>query len=214
MAKAGVHPAIEVASEPFEKVVARAAQCTACPLYRDATQTVFGEGPVPAELMLVGEQPGDREDLDGEPFVGPAGRILDEALEEAGLDRERVYLTNVVKHFKWKPRGKRRIHQRPNREEVEACHPWFEIEVARVEPRLILLLGATAAQAVLGSSFRVTKHRGDLIPSELAEFVMATVHPSSVLRAPDDRRRQAFEDFAADVARAVSVLNSQSGRRS
>jgi DNA polymerase len=207
MAKASVHPALEVASRPFGEVVARAAQCTACPLYRDATQTVFGEGPVPAELMLVGEQPGDHEDVDGEPFVGPAGRILDDALELADLDRKKVYLTNVVKHFKWTPRGKRRIHQRPNREEVEACHPWFAIEVARVEPRLILLLGATAAQVVLGSTFRVTKHRGELVSSDLAEYVMATVHPSSVLRAPDDQRRQAFKDFAGDITRAVSILD-------
>jgi DNA polymerase len=213
MAKAGVHPALEVASRPFEEVVARAAGCTACPLYRDATQTVFGDGPVPADLMLVGEQPGDREDVDGQPFVGPAGRVLDDALERAGLDRETVYLTNVVKHFKWTPRGKRRIHQRPSREEVEACHPWFEIELARVEPRLILLLGATAAQAVLGPSFRVTKHRGEVVPSDLADFVMATVHPSSVLRAPDDQRRQAFEDLAGDVARAVAVLDGAPARR-
>ena len=136
------------ASLPFEDLVAEAERCTACPLYRDATQTVFGEGPVPADLMLVGEQPGDQEDLQGRPFVGPAGGVLDRALKDVGLDREQVYVTNVVKHFKWTPRGKRRIHQKPNREEVAACSPWFEAELAHVEPRLVVFLGATAAQAM------------------------------------------------------------------
>jgi uracil-DNA glycosylase family protein len=195
---------------PFAKVVAEAARCTACPLYREATQTVFGEGPVPAPLMLVGEQPGDREDLEGHPFVGPAGRILDRALEEVGLDRERVYVTNVVKHFKWTPRGKRRIHQKPNREEVLACSQWFAAELAHVQPELIVCLGATAAQALLGSSFRVTRHRGEVLDwSDDGEprRIMATVHPSSILRAPDDQRDDAFAAFVADMAVAAGALH-------
>jgi DNA polymerase len=205
------------ASRPFEDLVAEAERCTACPLYRDATQTVFGEGPVPADLMLVGEQPGDQEDLQGRPFVGPAGGVLDRALEEVGLDRAleevgldrgKVYVTNVVKHFKWTPRGKRRIHQKPNREEVVACSQWFEAELAHVEPRLVVLLGATAAQAVLGSGFRVTKRRGQLIDWEGHGCqLMATVHPSSILRSPDDQRDQAFDAFRADLAVAGKFLS-------
>jgi DNA polymerase len=192
---------------PFDEVVARAAACTACPLYRDATQTVFGEGPVPADLMLVGEQPGDREDLEGQPFVGPAGRILDEALERAGLDRSRSYVTNVVKHFKWTPRGKRRIHQRPNREEITACSQWFEAELEHVRPRLVVLLGATAAQAVLGSSFRVTKQRGELLDRDLGPQLMATVHPSSILRGPPEDREDALKALVADLEQAAAFLH-------
>jgi DNA polymerase len=190
----------------FDEVVERAAECTACPLYRDATQTVFGEGPVPAELMLVGEQPGDREDLAGHPFVGPAGRVLDQALERAGLDRSAAYVTNVVKHFKWTPRGKRRIHQRPNREEIAACDQWFEAELEHVRPRLVVLLGATAAQAVLGSSFRVTKQRGEILDRDAGPQLMATVHPSSILRGPPEERDAALDAFVADLEQAAAFL--------
>jgi DNA polymerase len=171
--------------------------CTACELYRNATQTVFGAGGEEAELMLVGEQPGDREDLAGEPFVGPAGRLLDEALEAAGIDRRLVYVTNVVKHFKWRraPRGKRRIHQKPDRAEIEACRPWLEGELARVDPRLIVCLGATAAQALIGSGFRVTREHGQIRSSLLGTPAMGTLHPSAVLRArgPDERRAMLAE---------------------
>src|SRR5690349_5250370 len=165
-----------------------ARECKACDLWRTATQTVFGEGPVPAEVMMVGEQPGDREDIEGHPFVGPAGRVLDAALEQSGLDRDRVYLTNVVKHFKWRPRGKRRIHQKPNAEEIRACRPWLDGELAAVKPRVLVCLGAVAAQALIGRQFRVTRERGKFVDSPLAERVIATVHPSSILRGePDDR---------------------------
>jgi uracil-DNA glycosylase len=205
-----VSPARSTGTEPsFDEIVAEAAHCTACPLYQDATQTVFGEGPVPAKLMLVGEQPGDREDIEGHPFVGPAGRVLDRALEEVGLDRGRVYVTNVVKHFKWKPRGKRRIHQKPNREEVVACSRWFAAELTHVDPDLIVCLGATAAQALLGSSFRVTRHRGEVLDWDdngERRRILATVHPSSILRAPDDQRDDAFAALAADLAVAADAV--------
>jgi DNA polymerase len=195
------------AALPFEELVSEASRCTACPLYRDATQTVFGEGPVPADLMLVGEQPGDQEDVQGRPFVGPAGGVLDRALRDVGLDRDKVYVTNVVKHFKWQPRGKRRIHQKPNREEVAACSRWFDAELAQVEPRLVVCLGATAAQAVLGSGFRVTKQRGQVMGWDAGgRQIMATVHPSSILRAPDGQRDQAYEAFRADLAIATKWL--------
>jgi uracil-DNA glycosylase len=173
-----------------------AAGCTACPLYRTGTQTVFGEG---ARLMLVGEQPGDREDLEGRPFVGPAGRLLDEALEEAGIDRRDAYVTNVVKHFKWTPRGKRRIHQKPSWGEVAACRPWLDAELEVVAPEALVLLGATAAQGLLGRDFRVTKQRGVPVESALAPLVVATVHPSSILRAPDERRAEERAAFVADL---------------
>ena len=192
--------------ERWAEEAARATLCTACPLYRDAEVTVFGEGPVPAEVMLVGEQPGDREDEVGRPFVGPAGALLDRCLEEAGADRGDVYLTNAVKHFKFQRRGKRRIHQRPDRREVEACAPWLDIELELVSPRPVVLLGATAAQARLGSSFRVTQHRGEEIDSGLAEHVVATVHPSSILRAPDDQRHEAREAFVDDLRFAFGLL--------
>jgi uracil-DNA glycosylase len=168
-----------------------AADCKACDLYKRATQTVFGEGPGKAKVMLVGEQPGDAEDLAGHPFVGPAGKLLDRALEEAGIDRRLVYVTNVVKHFKWEPRGKRRIHKKPNAAEIGACRPWLETEIALVKPRVLVCLGATAAQALLGKSFKVSTQRGELVDSPLAPSVMATIHPSSILRERDDDARQA-----------------------
>jgi DNA polymerase len=184
-----------------------AASCRACDLWERGTQTVFGAGPERAGLMLIGEQPGDREDLAGEPFVGPAGKLLDRALENAGLHRAGVYLTNVVKHFKWVPRGKRRIHEKPNAREIKACRPWLDGEIERVRPKAIVCLGATAAQALLGRDFRVSRERGEWIASELAPFVMATVHPASVLRSPDEATRHAeIERFFADIVKAASVL--------
>jgi uracil-DNA glycosylase family protein len=181
----------------------RAAEvCQACDLWRNATQTVFGAGRPSARLMLIGEQPGDVEDRMGEPFVGPAGRILDQALEAAGINRDLVYVTNVVKHFKWRraPSGKRRLHQRPDRAEVEACRPWLEAEVKRIGPELIVCLGATAAQALLGSAFRVTRDRGRLVPTELGPPAIATVHPSAVLRVEGtDERELAFAELVADL---------------
>jgi DNA polymerase len=158
-----------------------ASKCTACHLYKRAIQTVFGEGPKDASIMLVGEQPGDYEDQEGKPFVGPAGKIMDKALEEAGIDRKEVYVTNAVKHFKWEPRGKRRIHQKPNSREIAACRPWLEAELRLVKPKLLVCLGATAAQAVFGPSFRVTRERGKVLSSKLAPRALATVHPSSVV---------------------------------
>ena len=188
-----------------------AAGCKACDLYKRGTQTVFGEGPKRAEIMLVGEQPGDAEDLAGHPFVGPAGKLLDRALEEAGIDRRVVYVTNVVKHFKWEPRGKRRIHAKPNAGEISACRPWLEAEIALVKPRVLVCLGATAAQALLGRHFRVTAQRGQPIPSPLAPLVIATVHPSSLLRAPDDEtRRRETRRFIADLRKAARALSSVS----
>jgi len=184
-----------------------AKHCRACELWKHATQTVFGEGPRQAGLMLIGEQPGDAEDLSGHPFVGPAGQLLDRALAEAGIDRASVYLTNVVKHFKWEPRGKRRIHKKPRASEVGACRPWLDIEIGLVKPRVIVCLGATAAQALLGSSFKVTQHRGTVVPSPLDARVLATVHPSSILRAPDqDARRLEMARFIADLRAAARAL--------
>jgi uracil-DNA glycosylase len=183
--------------------------CKACPLWARGTQTVFGEGAARADVMLVGEQPGDREDLAGRPFVGPAGRLLDKALDEAGIDRGAVYVTNVVKHFKWEPRGKRRIHKKPNAEEIGACRPWLDAELRLIKPRVIVCLGATAAQALLGREFRVTKRRGEFVESELAPLVTATVHPSSILRAPDDRsRREEERAFVRDLSGVASKLAS------
>jgi DNA polymerase len=188
------------AARALAAVRADARDCRACPLWKEATQTVFGEGPVPAELMIVGEQPGDREDVEGHPFVGPAGRLLDEGLEEAGIDRTKVFVTNVVKHFKWRPSGggARRIHDKPDWSEVQACLPWFRLELAAVRPRVLVCLGATAAQALLGRSFRVSRERGHPIDSDLAETVFATVHPSAILRA-GDRRKQAYAEFVDDL---------------
>ena len=189
-----------------------AAGCRACDLWTRGTQTVFGEGKRGARLMLVGEQPGDQEDIAGRPFVGPAGRLLDRALAEAGIDRREVYVTNAVKHFKWEPRGKRRIHQKPNAAEVRACRPWLEAEIAVVKPSAVVLLGATAAQALLGKDFKVSQRRGDLLDSPLAPVVMATVHPSSLLRAPDDETRRIetarfIEDLRKVAARAVTIAS-------
>jgi uracil-DNA glycosylase len=177
--------------------------CTACHLYKRATQTVFGEGPKDAAIMLVGEQPGDYEDVAGKPFVGPAGKIMDQALEEAGIDRKEVYVTNAVKHFKWEPRGKRRIHQKPNSREIAACRPWLEVELRLVKPKLLVCLGATAAQAVFGPSFRVTRERGKVLSSKLTPRALATVHPSSLLRQPDEESRQReYERFVVDLRAA------------
>jgi DNA polymerase len=184
-----------------------AAGCRACPLWLTGTQTVFGEGRKGARLFLVGEQPGDREDEAGRPFVGPAGRLLDEALAEAGIERDDAYLTNVVKHFKWEPRGKRRIHQKPNAIEIAACRPWVEAELAVVSPRVLVCLGATAAQALLGRSVRVTRDRGRPLESTYAPVAFATVHPSSILRAPDDEsRRRERELFVDDLTVAAAAL--------
>jgi DNA polymerase len=183
-----------------------AAGCTACPLHLTGTQTVFGEGRRRAEVMLVGEQPGDREDREGRPFVGPAGRLLDEALAEAGIDRSSSYLTNAVKHFKWQARGKRRIHQKPNAAEIAACRPWLDAELAAVRPTALVLLGATAAQALLGRGFRVTKERGEPVESELAPLVVATIHPSAILRARDQDRASEREAFVADLRRVAAGL--------
>src|SRR5215210_7601041 len=174
--------------------------CRGCHLYQEATQTVFGEGPRKARLMLVGEMAGDREDREGRPFVGPAGRELDRALEEAGIDRAQVYVTNVVKHFKFEERGKRRIHQTPRKGEIDACMPWLDTEIKLIRPTALVTLGATAAKALLGSSFRLTQHRGELIESDLAEIVAATIHPSAIVRQRDDEARHAErEAFTADL---------------
>jgi DNA polymerase len=184
-----------------------AAGCKACDLYKRGTQTVFGEGPRKAEVMLVGEQPGDAEDLAGHPFVGPAGKLLDRALAEAGIDRSLVYVTNVVKHFKWEPRGKRRIHAKPNAAEINACRPWLETEIALVKPRVLVCLGATAAQALLGRTFKVSRQRGEFVPSSLAPLATATVHPSSILRAPDDdARREEMRRFVADLRKIAAAI--------
>ncbi len=184
-----------------------ASGCKACDLYKRGTQTVFGEGPKRARIMLVGEQPGDAEDIAGHPFVGPAGQLLDRALEEAGIDRRIVYVTNVVKHFKWEPRGKRRIHAKPNAAEISACRPWLETEIALVKPRVLVCLGATAAQALLGKSFKVSKQRGEFVDSSLAPLVTATVHPSSILRAPDDdARREEMKRFVSDLKKVAAAL--------
>jgi len=184
-----------------------AAGCRACDLYKTGTQTVFGEGAEHAEIMFVGEQPGDREDLEGKPFVGPAGRLLDEALREAGIDRDKVYITNAVKHFKWKPQGKRRLHQKPNAAEINACRPWLDAEIAVVKPRVLVLLGATAAQALLGRDFRVSVDRGKFIERPGLPLMMATVHPSSILRAPDDESRELERRaFIQDLKRLAQLF--------
>ena len=196
----------------FTELRDSAAGCRACELWERATQTVFGEGPVPADVMLVGEQPGHDEDLAGRPFVGPAGRLLDRALEAAKLDRKRVYVTNVVKHFNWEPRGKWRIHKKPTAWQIRACRPWLVSEMAAVRPRAVVCLGATAAQALLGAGVRVTQSRGQPIPSTLAPYVFATLHPSAVLRAPDDAARQAaMERLVDDLAAVARVLAREPG---
>jgi uracil-DNA glycosylase family protein len=186
---------------------AAAEDCRACELWQKGTQVVFGEGARGAEVMLVGEQPGDREDLAGRPFVGPAGRLLDQALEEAGIERSRAYLTNVVKHFNWAPKGKRRIHRKPNLAHIAACRPWFEAELKVIRPRAVVCLGATAAQALLGRDFRVSRQRGELVESPLAPIVVATVHPSSILRGPEEERREAMSSFVEDLRQVTRELD-------
>jgi DNA polymerase len=208
------HPAPEAGRAPAASTLtdlrASAAGCRACELWERGTQTVFGEGPAHADLMLVGEQPGHEEDLAGRPFVGPAGRLMDRALEEAGLDRTRVYVTNVVKHFNWEPRGKVRIHKKPTASHIRACRPWLMSELATVRPRALVCLGATAAHALLGRNVRVTQSRGQPIPSTLAPYVIATVHPSAVLRAPDDAaRRAAMERLVGDLAAVARLLRGE-----
>lgn len=185
-----------------------AAGCKACDLWERGTQTVFGEGARRAEIVFVGEQPGNEEDLSGKPFVGPAGHLLDKALIEAGIDRTQTYVTNVVKHFKWEPRGKRRIHKKPNAGEIAACRPWLEAEIGLVKPKVIVCLGATAAQALLGPKFKVSKQRGQFIESALAPYILATVHPSSILRAPDDETRHLEKRrFIDDLKKVAHVLS-------
>jgi DNA polymerase len=185
---------------------AAAAGCQGCDLYAHATQTVFGEGPVHATLMLVGEQPGDSEDLQGHPFVGPAGRVLYEGMAAAGIDPDAVYITNAVKHFKFVQRGKRRIHATPKVYEIRACRPWLEVELQVVKPSLVVALGATAAQTLLGPTFRLTQHRGEVLRSELAGKIMATLHPSAILRVPDEDRDEAMRGFIADLKAAAKEL--------
>jgi uracil-DNA glycosylase len=197
-----------IPNEPsLDELREAAAECTACPLYRDATQTVFGEGPDEARVMFVGEQPGDSEDLAGHPFVGPAGKMLDRCMQAAGVDRSRAYVTNAVKHFKWVPRGTRRIHSKPSSMEIAACFPWLEAEIASLKPRVVVALGATAAQALFGKAFRVTKERGRLVPSRFAPYALATVHPSSLLRAPDEEtRHREIGRFIEDLKKIAEVL--------
>jgi uracil-DNA glycosylase family protein len=194
--------------KPTLRAVSEAAKgCQACPLWKDATQTVFGEGTAQAELMLVGEQPGDREDIEGHPFVGPAGKLLDRALEEAGIDRRNVYVTNVVKHFKFTRRGKRRIHKKPGAEEIAACYPWLRAELDLVKPKALVALGATAAQALIGRTYRVSVERGHFVQSDLAQLVTATVHPSSILRAPDEEtRHEELRRFIADLRKVAQRI--------
>jgi DNA polymerase len=195
----------------LEQLRSLAKGCRACALWARATQTVFGDGAAGAKILIVGEQPGNSEDIEGAPFVGPAGQLLDRALVEAGIDREQVYVTNVVKHFKWRraPSGKRRIHQKPDRGEVEACRPWLEAEVSRIGPRLIVALGATAAQALLGREFRVTRQHGDVLESDLGP-TLATIHPSAVLRAPGDVRDETYAGLVADLTVADRWIRASS----
>jgi uracil-DNA glycosylase len=183
-----------------------AADCKACPLWKTGTQTVFGEGAKSAQIMFVGEQPGDREDIEGRPFVGPAGRLLDNALAEAGIDRKLAYVTNAVKHFKWTPRGKRRIHQKPSWAEIAACRPWLDAELAVVKPQVLVPMGATAAQALLGKQFRVTRDRGRPVESDLAPVVIATIHPSAILRAQDEDRDREYQALVEDLRTVAGAL--------
>ena len=200
-----------VPSRPtLKKLRIAAAGCQACDLWRTGTQTVFGEGKQTSTVMFVGEQPGNQEDLRGKPFVGPAGALLDKALVEAGIDRNEVYVTNVVKHFKWEPRGKRRIHKKPNASEIKACRPWLDAEINVIKPRVIVCLGSTAAQAILGPKFKVSAMRATFVPSPLAPFVTATVHPSSILRAPShDQRRAEMAKFIADLKKIRKAIDSE-----
>ena len=191
-------------------LAAAASGCKACDLWKLGTQTVFGEGRANARVMMVGEQPGDKEDLQGRPFVGPAGAVLDKALAAAGIDRTDVYVTNIVKHFKWEPRGKRRLHKKPNALEISACRPWLDAEIKVVKPEVVVLLGATAAQGVMGRQFRVTQQRGQWVQSTIAPLVMATVHPSSILRAPDDEsRHEEMRKFVDDLKKVAAQLQQR-----
>jgi len=193
--------------EELERLRRDAADCRACPLWQTGTQTVFGEGAASAQVVFVGEQPGDQEDKQGRPFVGPAGRVLDEALELAGIDRSTTYVTNAVKHFKWTARGKRRIHAKPSWSEIAACHPWLQSELEVIEPTVVVCLGATAAQALLGKQFRVTRQRGTWVETDLAEHVTATIHPSSILRQrSDEERHKEMAGFVADLELVAAVL--------
>lgn len=195
------------ANPTLDKVRAAAANCRACDLWKRATQTVFGEGRKAAKVMFVGEIPGDKEDLEGLPFVGPAGQLLDRALEAAGIDRKDAYVTNAVKHFSWQPRGKRRIHKKPRASEIEACRPWLDAELSLVKPTVLVCLGATAAQSLLGRTFSVTRNRGTFVASRLASYVMATIHPSALLRLPEGADRQAeMQRFVDDLKTIVSFL--------
>ena len=196
----------------LETLRSAAAGCRACDLWERGTQTVFGEGRSGAEIMLLGEQPGDREDLAGSPFVGPAGQLLDDALEQAGIDRRRAYVTNVVKHFKWLPRGKRRIHERPNSEEIGACRPWLEAEIEQVKPKVIVCLGATAAQALLGKDFRVTRQGGQFMASALGPWMTATVHPSSILRGDPEFREAEMRLFVDDLRLVAQRIGDSADR--
>jgi uracil-DNA glycosylase family protein len=207
---AGV-PAVTIPDKPtLASLRAAAAGCKACHLWKLGTQTVFGEGSATARVMMVGEQPGDKEDLQGRPFVGPAGAVLDKALAAAGIDRQEVYVTNIVKHFKWEPRGKRRLHKKPNALEISACRPWLDAEINAIRPQVVVLLGATAAQGILGNQFRVTKQRGQWLQSKIAPLVMATVHPSSILRAPDDdSRHEEMRKFVTDLKKVAAQLQQR-----
>jgi len=197
-------PAPAPHTNSLRELSAAAKGCSACPLYKNATQTVFGEGPKSARMMFIGEQPGDYEDVQGKPFVGPAGKLLDRALEEAGIKRDEVYVTNTVKHFKWEPRGKRRIHQKPSSRDIAACRPWMEAELRAVKPDVLVCLGSTAAQAIFGPQFRVTKQRGEIMSTEYAKKTVATVHPSSLLRAPDEETREReYAKFVDDLRIAL-----------
>lgn len=212
MAKQPLHTAARLipANPTLDQLRSVAAGCKACDLWKLGTQTVFGEGSARAHVMMVGEQPGDKEDLQGRPFVGPAGAVLDKALAAAGINRNDVYVTNIVKHFKWEPRGKRRLHKKPNITEISACRPWLEAEIRVVKPQVVVLLGATAAQGILGRDFRVTQHRGEWIKSEIAPNVLATVHPSSILRATDDdSRHEEMRRFIDDLKVVAQKLSQR-----
>lgn len=216
MARKAVSTAAPLVPEhpTLPKLRGAAAGCRACDLWKTGTQTVFGEGAPHAKVLFVGEQPGDKEDLAGKPFVGPAGGVLNKALAAAGIDRDETFVTNAVKHFKWEPRGKRRIHKKPNSIEIAACRPWLNAEIEVVKPQVIVVLGATAAQALLGKDFRVTQRRGELIESELAPHIVATVHPSAILRAPDeDARHEEMAKFIDDLKQVARALNRVERRR-
>jgi uracil-DNA glycosylase len=203
----------KISATPTLAGLARLAQnCKACDLWKRATQAVFGEGRPDSKVMFIGEVPGDREDREGKPFVGPAGNLLDKALAEAGIDRSMVYVTNAVKHFNWEERGKRRIHKKPRASEIAACRPWLEAEIGRLRPEVIVCLGATAAQAILGKDFRVTRHRGEFVDSALAPHVTATIHPSAILRAPDEAaRHEEMKRFVEDLKAIAKVIHNRKG---